>query len=109
MAIYYNVKGISAGGVSNTTELVSPDGPISVSTLNVANVHASADATVTLFIQNDPESGTTNTYNIIKEVSIPAKTSLLFDNKEMFNYRGDYGLYIEVAASDTVDVMISKK
>ena len=48
MAVYYNVKGISAGGVSNTTELVSPDGPISVSTLNVANVHASADATVTL-------------------------------------------------------------
>ncbi len=108
MAVYYNVKGISAGGTSNTTELIAPSGDISVSALNVANVHASADATVTLFIQNDPESGTTNTYNIIKEVSIPAKTSLLFDNEEIFKYKIDFGLYIEVAASDTVDVIISK-
>jgi len=107
MAIYYNVKGISAGGTSNTTELTAPGSESSISTLNIANVHASANATITLFIQNDPESGATNTYNIIKEVSIPAKTSLLLDDKNIFKYKIDFGLYIEVAASDTVDVIIS--
>ena len=71
------------------------------------NVHDTADATVTLFMQDDPTSGTTNTYNIIHTVAIPADSSLVLDNDIILNFPDQYGLYITVAASDTVDVILS--
>ena len=101
MALYYNVLG--SAGV--TTELIKPGGSFNVKSINICNVHASADASITLFIQNDPDSGTTNTYNILKNVVLPAKTSLVHD---IFNYHVSYGLYITVGSSDTVDIIIAK-
>jgi hypothetical protein len=102
MALYYNVIGSTAV----TTELISPSSIVEVSAITVCNVHASNDATVTIFIQNDPESGTTNTYNILKSVAVPAKTTLLLDNDDIFIYDNEYGLYITVGSSDTVDVAV---
>ena len=104
MALYYNISGSS----SVTTELVAPTSDLRIGTLNVCNTHASADASVTIFIQNDPSSGTTETYNILKNVVLPAKTSLLLDNSNLFDYKPSYGLYITVGSSDTVDVVITK-
>ena len=105
---YYNVKGKSVtGGTSNITEIIAPTDQYRLSSFVMCNVHASNDATVTLFIQNDPSSGVTNTYNIIKEIAIPAKSSLLLDNPGMLRVPTNYGLYIEVGASDTVDVTTS--
>jgi len=103
MALYYNI----AGSSSVTTELISPNINRSVSSLTVCNTHASNSASITLFIQNNPTSGTTNTYNIVKAVVLPAKTTLLFDNEDLFNYNSQYGLYITVGSSDTVDVVIN--
>ena len=102
----YNVKGISAGGTSNTTELVAPSISSDVSVVNISNVHSTNDATVTLFLQDDPSSETTKTYNIIHEVVIPKGTSLLLDNKNVLSVPLSFGLYIEVGASDTVDVIL---
>ena len=111
MGLYlnYNVKGKSvSGGTSNTTELVTPNATVSLSSLTITNVHASNDATVTLFIQDDPTSGSTSTYNILKTVTVPAKTTLLLDNANMLRIPIKYGLYMTVGASDTVDVLIVK-
>mgnify|MGYP001188416830 CR=1 FL=1 len=104
MSLYYNITGSS--GV--TTELISPNVDASVSSLTICNTHASNDASITLFIQDNPTSGATNTYNITKLVALPAKTTLLFDNENLFNYGNKYGLYITVGSSDTVDVIINQ-
>ena len=104
MSKFYNVTGSS--GV--TVELISPTETNSgVQSILLTNVHATADATVTLFIQDDPISGTTSTYNILSTVAIPSDTALLLDNPSVFRFDDFYGLYITVGSSDTVDVIIS--
>ena len=104
MSKFYNV--IGSAGV--TVELISPtDDNGNIKSILLTNVHATADATVTLFIQDDPASGTTSTYNLIHTIAIPADSSLILDNSSMFNFDDFYGLYITVGGSDTVDVIIS--
>lgn len=105
---FYNIKGASVSGGVATTELLAPsaNNP-NVKSILLTNVHATADATVTLFIQNDPASGTTSTFNILSTVAIPSDTALLLDESSIFTYGNKFGLYITVAASDTVDVMIN--
>ena len=102
MSKFYNVTGST--GV--TVELISPtednDG---IKSILLTNVHATADATVTLFIQDDPLSGATSTYNFISTIAIPSDTALLLDNIPKFD--DFYGLYMTVGASDTVDVIIN--
>jgi len=104
MSKFYNITGST--GV--TVELISPtEDNGNIKSILLTNVHATADATVTLFIQNDPTSGTTNTYNIISTIAIPSDTALLLDNPSIFQFDDFYGLYITVGASDTVDIIIS--
>jgi len=104
MSKFYNVTGST--GV--TVELISPiEDNTNIKSILLTNVHATADATVTLFIQDDPASGTTSTYNLIHTIAVPADTSLLLDTPSMFRFDDFYGLYITVGSSDTVDVIIS--
>ena len=108
MAVYYNIDPSGDATQGLTVELLKPSSNYSpVNNILLTNVHATADATVTLFIQDDPESGSTRTYNIIHTVAIPADTSLVLDNDKMFKFDQDFGLYITVGSSDTVDVIIS--
>ena len=105
MSKFYNITGST--GV--TVELISPtEDNNNIKSILLTNVHVTVDATVTLFIQDDPASGTTSTYNIISTVAIPSDTALLLDNPSMFSFEDFYGLYITVGSSDTVDVMINK-
>ena len=103
MSKFYNITGST--GV--TVELIAPNATNNIKSILLTNVHATADATVTLFIQDDPESGTTSTYNFLSTVAIPSDTALFLDNPSMFNFDELYGLYITVGSSDTVDVIIS--
>ena len=104
MALYYNITGST--GV--TVELLEPNADRKTfSNVLLTNTHATADATVTLFIQNNPETGSVNTYNIIHTIAIPADTSLLLDNAKMFKFDNSYGFYITVGSSDTLDVILS--
>ena len=103
MSKYYNVIGSN----NVTVELVAPGSDIGVSSVLITNVHATADATVTLFIQDDPESGTTSTYNFLSTVAIPSDTALFLDNPSMFRFKNLYGLYVTVGSSDTVDVTVN--
>ena len=108
MALYYNVKGASVSGGQETTELIAPGVSKSpISHIQLTNTQDTADVTVTLFIQDDPTSGTTSTYKIINLVVIPAGSSLSLDNPRMFAFSSTYGLYITVGSSDTIDVMIN--
>jgi len=103
MSKYYNV----IGSDNVTVELLAPGSDFSVSSVLITNVHATADATVTLFIQDNPESGTTSTYNFLSTVAIPSDTALFLDNPSMFRFKNLYGLYIKVGSSDTVDVTVN--
>jgi hypothetical protein len=104
MSKFYNVT----GSTGITVELIPPtEDNTNIKSILLTNVHATADATVTLFIQDDPASGTTSTYNLIHTIAVPADTSLLLDNSSMFRFDDFYGLYITVGSSDTVDVIIN--
>ena len=104
MSKFYNIT----GSTGITVELISPtEDNTNIRSILLTNVHATADATVTLFIQDDPASGTTSTYNILSTVAIPSDTVLLLDTPSMFKFDDFYGLYITVGSSDTVDVIIS--
>ena len=103
MSKFFNITGST--GV--TVELISPtEDNNNIKSILLTNVHATADATVTVFIQDDPASGATSTYNLIHTIAIPADTSLVLDNPSMFRFDDFYGLYITVGSSDTVDVII---
>ena len=111
MSKFYNVTGST--GV--TVELISPtEDNGNIKSILLTNVHATADARVTLFIQDDPTSGTTSTYHIIGRgsgsdpgIAIPSDTALLLDNIPKFD--DFYGLYMTVGSSDTVDVIIDNR
>ena len=104
MSKFFNV----VGSDNITVELIAPDEEVgSIKSILLTNIHASNDATVKLFIQDDPLSGTTSTYNILTNLDIPFELSLLLDNPSMLRFPVDFGLYITVGASDTVDVIIN--
>lgn len=103
MSLFYNVTGST--GV--TVELLAPNTGDTIKTILLTNVHATAVATVTLFIEHVPTSGTTTTHNLIHTIAIPADVSLLLNEPSMFKFGDEFGLYITVGSSDTVDVMVS--
>ena len=104
MSKFYNITGST--GV--TVELIAPNAANNIKSVLLTNVHATADATITLFIQDDPVSGATRTYNIIHTIAIPADSSLLLDNPSIFIFGEEFGLYVTVGSSDTVDVIVNQ-
>ena len=103
---YHNVTGST--GV--TVELLKPGDSVSgIKSILITNIHASAAATVTLFVQTTVSS-TLENYKILNTVSIPAKVSLLLDESSIFNFPNHskgFGFYITVGSSDTIDVLIN--
>lgn len=102
---YYNIT----GSTGTTVELIEPGTyNSSVRSIMITNTHASDDATVTLFIEDEPEGATTAKFKIINAIAIPAKTSLLLDNTSLLsvNFK-KYGLYAIVGSSDTLDILIN--
>ena len=105
---YHNVLGST--GV-NQTLLTPGDGASNIKSILIANTHATADATVSLFIQNDPTTVAASTFYMFKTVAIPSDTSLLLDSNDMLSFDNGpngYGLYLTVGATDTLDVMIKR-
>jgi len=102
---YHNVLGSS--GVD--TQLLAPGvGVGNIRSIMLTNVHATADATVTLYLY---QASTASKYNIIHTIAIPADTSLLLDDNSLLSFDNSasgYGLYVTVGASDTVDILINQ-
>ena len=105
--VYYNITGSTGVDV----ELLAPgDGMDNISSIMLTNIHDTADATVSLFFQNNPIEATATTIYIIHTVAIPSDTSLLLDNEALLyfdNSASGFGLYITVGSSDTVDILIN--
>ena len=105
---YHNVDGSESVDV----ELLAPgDGASVLKSITIANTHATADATVSLFIQNSPTAAAASTFHILSTIAIPSDTSLLLDNSDMISFDNSpegYGLYLTVGSSDTLDVLIKR-
>jgi len=104
MSKFYNIDGSTA----TTVELVSPSAANAIiKSVLLTNTHDTVTAIVTLFIQDDPISGTTSTYNLIHKIYIPVGASLLLDEPSIFRFGEKYGLYVQVGSTTTIDVIIS--
>ena len=108
MQKYHNIDG--SNGVD--VELLVPgSGSSGINSIAVVNTHAANSATVSIFIQTSPSSAASNTFYVIKGVSVPAGTTLLLDNNSLLSFNNrtstGYGLYTTVGSSDTVDILIS--
>ena len=104
---YHNITGSSGVDI----ELIAPGENVNqINTIVIANTHATADATITLFIENDPTAAAASTFYIISTIAIPSDTSLLLDDDTILSFDNSsngYGLYLTVGSSDTLDVMIN--
>ena len=105
---YHNITGSTGINV----ELIAPgENAGTIKSIMIANTHATADATVSLFIQDDPTGAAAKTFYILSTVAIPSDTSLLLDNSSVLSFDNSsdgYGLYLKVGSSDTLDVMINR-
>jgi len=104
---YHNITGSTGVDV----ELIAPGENIgTIKSIMITNTHATADATVTLFIENDPTAAAASVFKILSTVAIPSDTSLILDNSSVLSFdnsNAGYGLYLTVGSSDTLDVMIN--
>tara|TARA_R100000773_G_scaffold25008_1_gene21915 strand:- start:225 stop:551 length:327 start_codon:yes stop_codon:yes gene_type:complete len=103
---YHNITGST--GVTVTLLNVG-DRVSNIKSILITNTHSSNAATVTLFLQRT-ESSVVKNYKITNLLSIPAKTSFLIDDAGVLNFSnlpGNFGLFITVGSSDTLDVFIN--
>tara|TARA_R110000744_G_scaffold11572_1_gene35028 strand:+ start:184 stop:516 length:333 start_codon:yes stop_codon:yes gene_type:complete len=105
---YHNITGSTGVDV----ELLAPgDNSGGIKSILITNTHATADATVSLFIQDNPTAAVAKTFFILSTVAIPSDASLLLDNSDMLSFNNNlsgYGLYVTVGSSDTLDILIKK-
>ena len=105
---YHNITGSTGVDV----ELLKPgDGASNIKSILITNIHATADATVSLFIQDNPTAAAASTFYMLSTVAIPSETSLLLDNNSMLSFNNNtngYGLYMTVGSSDTLNVLIKQ-
>tara|TARA_R110001583_G_scaffold16176_2_gene65650 strand:+ start:1720 stop:2043 length:324 start_codon:yes stop_codon:yes gene_type:complete len=96
------------GSTGVDVELLAPgSGVNNLRSIMITNVHATADATVSLFLQKDTS---TTSFFIIHTIAIPADSSLLLDDKALLGFDNSdnaFGLYITVGSSDTVDILLN--
>ena len=102
MSLFYNIT-----GSTGITVEIAPAKTEGIKSLMLTNVHATASATVTVFFENQPVSGSAEIYNIIHEVVIPIGTSLLLDEQSVLKAPKGFAIYITVGSSDTIDVIVS--
>jgi hypothetical protein len=105
---YHNITGSTGVDV----ELIAPGLNVGeIRSIVIANTHATADATVTLFLENNPTGAAASIFKIINTLAIPASSSLVIDDTSILSFDNStdgYGLYITVGSSDTLDVMINR-
>ena len=99
----------STGSTGTTVELISAIEDIrSIKSINIANTHSS-NATVSVFIQDNPTSSAASSFKIIEDLVIPPGVSFLLDDGiPLSQNQISFGLYITVGSSDIVDVIIKR-
>ena len=104
MSKYFNI----IGSTSVTTELIAPGARNEIKSILLTNTHDTADATVTLFIEYDTGDTARQKLRLLNTIAIPADSSLFLDNPSMFLFGEEFGLYITVGSSDTLDVLVNQ-
>ena len=101
MATHHNISG------ELTQELLAAGDGVNVTSISLANVHASTTCTVDLYI----EKKLTGRFYLAKAIALPVGTTLILDDITFSNQTNQFGLYIKLTqgASETpvVDVIIS--
>jgi len=106
-------NGVDNHGVN--IELIAPgEKRGEIHSMMITNTHDTVNATITLFLQNQPIDTASSTFNIIKKIGIPPTVSLLLDDPKLlaFDNRGEhgFGLYLAIGAIDgtnTLDIIIN--
>jgi len=105
---YHNITGSTGVNVS----LLEPgDDASDIISILITNTQGTNDASVSLFIQDQPTAAASSTYYILSTIAIPADTSLLLNESSILQFDNSingYGLYMTVGGSDTLDVMINR-
>ena len=100
---YHNITGSSGVDVEL---LAAGDKSSNVKSIWITNTRASNAATVSLYINNNT---TNKKYYFLSTLVIPANGSLLLDDSNSLSFdNSNYGLYMTVGSSDTLDVIICK-
>jgi hypothetical protein len=103
---YHNILGATAR--DNELVAINDITRKGIKSIQLANVHTSAAATIDLYLYKDSTDTTSDeTYYFMKEYSLAAKTYLILDNVYLLNFDNtSYSLHIATGGSDTIDVMI---
>jgi len=99
MARHFNITG------SLTKELLAPGDNVNVSKISLTNIEGTNNSTVDLYI----EKKLTGKFYFLKGVELPIDASLMYENIEFSNSKGDFGLYIKLSAASgtpAVDVIL---
>ena len=103
---YHNI----VGGTTRENELIGIRDlkSSSVKSIHLNNIHTSSAASINLYIYKPSTDSTTEeTYYLLYNYALAAKTFLVLDDKHALGFDNNkYSMFIEVGASDTVDVLI---
>ena len=104
----HNINGADGQDV----ELIAPgEGIRGIKSILFTNTD-NEDISISLFIQDNPESGegATSTFYLTYGLVIPTSTSFLLDDAPLLSFnnnKGGYGLYVHVGSTHTMDVLIN--
>ena len=106
-ALYHNILGATA--IDNELVAIGDLPKKSIKAIQITNVDASAEGTVSLYLYRDStDTSADETIYILHDVVMPYATSLLLDNPSVLGFDNrNYSLHIEVGANDEIDVILS--
>tara|TARA_R110000824_G_C14881520_1_gene643425 strand:- start:290 stop:613 length:324 start_codon:yes stop_codon:yes gene_type:complete len=101
---FHNITGSTGVDI----ELLAPGDSVSeIKSIVICNTRASNDATISLFLQSQTLN---QTFHILKTVNLPFNSSIVLESKDLpafNNNRNQFGLYMTVGSSDTLDVLLN--
>lgn len=104
---YHNIR----GSVDREVELIGVNDLLGkkIKSIHLNNIHTSSPATINLyFYKPSTDSSVEETYYMLYNYSLAAKTYLTLDNEfGLLNFNNNtYALFIEVGGSDTIDIVM---
>ena len=104
---YHNIT----GATSQNNELIAINDITKdrISSIQITNTDDS-EVTVDLYVfKESTDTAVSETYYFLKNTKIPIGVSLILDNSNLLAFDSTtFSLYVNVGASDTIDVMIKK-
>lgn len=106
MAKYFNLTGPGIVGGKDTYELTAPGAVNNIKSITIAPA-GSLNVAFTLFIEDDPISGTSRRITMLNNIVIPYKGGLILNDASIFDVGDEFGLYIKVGTTDSIDLIIN--